>query len=221
MYEKLYKEFYDELNTAKASFLLWKKINDSTGDKKILASLNHTPTSWLIIRHSLQVTFLITLHRIFETGDDIVSADKLLVTCRDNIKIFSKKELEKRKCPKGIKAEWVDDYIANAFIPTVDDINRLRGELRKFRKIFNDIYRPIRNKVIAHNLISQLDKTNELFEKTNIDEIEDLITFLNALKEVLYELYENGKKPDLKKHKLDKRHYEDDYSRLMSIISSV
>lgn len=221
MYEKLYKEFENEIGTAVASYLLWKEIHNSTADKKILSAFNRTPTSWIIIRHSLQVTFLITLHRIFETGQDVVSAEKLLGTCVNDISIFDTTNLRIRKDPESKKPEWLDDYISNAYVPTVQDINMLRGELNNHRNVFNNIYRPIRNKVIAHNMLSHLDKSNELYAKTNIDEIERILEFLNALKETLFELYINGKKPDITKHKLDKRHYVDDSKRLISSIASV
>ncbi|MDP1679380.1 MAG: hypothetical protein Q8L02_04565 [Candidatus Nitrotoga sp.] len=221
MYEKLYKEFENEIGTAVSSYLLWKEIHDSTADKKILSALNRTPTSWIIIRHSLQVTFLITLHRIFETGKDVVSAEMLLATCANNISIFDKDSLKNRKDPDNKNPDWLEDYISNAYVPTVQDIHMLRGELQKQRNIFNNIYRPIRNKLIAHNMVSHLDKSNELYAKTNIDEIEKILEFLNSLKETLFELYINGKKPDTTKYKLDKRHYTDDSKRLISSITSV
>ena len=221
MYEAIYQEFQNEVGTAVASFLLWKKIHESTADKKILTALNITPTSWIIIRHSLQVTFLITLHRLLETDDECVTAEQLLRTCISDMSIFSKDALKLRKDPDNKKPDWLDNYITTAYLPTVKDMQKLRGELRKRRNTFNNIYRPIRNKLIAHKVIDHIDKSEELYSKTNITEIEDILVFLNALKETMFELYINGKKPDITAHKLDRRHYEEDYSNLIAKVSSV
>lgn len=221
MYDDIYQEYQNEVSTAVASFLLWKKIHDSTADKKILAALNHTPTSWIIIRHSLQVTFLITLHRILETDEECVTAELLLTTCINDMSIFSKDALKHRKDPGNNKPDWLDEYLTNAYLPTIMDIQILRGELRKRRNIFNKIYRPIRNKLIAHKLIDHLDKSEELYSKTNITEIEEILVFLNALKETMYNLYMNGRKPELSQYQLDQRHYEADYSSLISRVTNI
>jgi len=221
MYKILFQEFENELSTALASFLLWKKIHESTGNKKIVSAFNNTPTSWIIIRHSLQVTFFITLHRMFETGKEHASVEHLLSICLEEIDLFSKDELRNRKKPDILNNEDLEEYINKAYIPDEKDINILRGKLRKHRNTFNNIYRPIRNKIIAHNLLSHIDKSGELYEKTNIDEIESMLVFFNSLKQALYNLYHNGRKPDLTKYILDKSRYDKDYGKLISTITNV
>lgn len=219
MHKELYKEFRNEVGTAIASFYLWKKIEDIASNQKKLAILNITPLSWSIIRHSVAVTNLITLHRIFETDEECISADGLLKTYLNDISIFSTKQLRKRKDPNNENPEWLEEYIDYAYEPTEQDIHNLRGELRKRRKIFNEIYRPIRSKLIAHKVKEYVSISQELHSKGSMEEIEELLEFLYALKEALFELYMNGRKPDLTLYRINKRFYENDYDKLMQRVT--
>lgn len=215
MHKKLYKEFRNEVGTAIASFFLWKKIEEIATDKKKLARLNNTPLSWSIIRHSLSVTTLITMHRIFETDEECISADDLLKTYLLDISIFSTEQLRARKDPNNENPEWLEEYIDYAYEPTELDFHILRGELSKRRKIFNEIYRPIRSKLIAHKVKAFVDISQELHAKGSMSEIEEILEFVNAIKEALFDLYMNGRKPDLTQYRINKRFYENDYDNLM------
>jgi hypothetical protein len=221
MYDKLYKEFVKEIDIALGAFLFWKKIQEWTVSRETLKALNNSPTSWLVIRHSLQVTFFITLHRIFESAKGHASVDQLLIICKDNLEMFSQEHLRERKDPDNNKPDWLEEYISNAYIPEERDIHMLRGELRKRKNTFNKIYSPIRNKLIAHRILNDLSSSHTMFAETNINEIDDILSFLNSLKLSLYNLYENGKKPDLTIHAVDKEFYENDYNKLIEMITSV
>jgi hypothetical protein len=47
-------------------------------------------------------------------------------------------------------SEWLDTYMADAHVPTDNDFQKLRGELSKRQKQYEEIYRPIRNKIFVH-----------------------------------------------------------------------
>jgi len=198
MYDKYYQEYCNEVHLTLGTYLFWKMIqNRAASEPELLSGLNESPTSWILIRHSLQVTMFLTLGRIFDTDGDAFSADDLLKCCINEIDIFSKGKLRERKLKgkNGNIPDWIDEYIGNSYLPVEDDFQRLRGELTKRRKVFQKVYRPIRHKIFAHKDKKFIGKTDELWSETNIGELEEIVWFLNDLKRTLFETYENGRKP--------------------------
>lgn len=217
-YDTYYQEYCNEVHKAFGSYLFWRMIHQrSYSEKNLLDALNRTPLSWIMIRHALQVTLFMTLGRIFDTDGEAFSVDDLLRCCADEIHIFSKENLEARKIEEqnGRKPDWLDQYIADADDIQAHDFFRLRGEVSKFRKIFEKNYRPIRHKLIAHNEKNQIDKRDDLWQQTNIEELEKILWFLHDLKKTLFDAYHNGRSPVLKKRELDVAFYERDFAQLL------
>lgn len=221
-YEKYYQEFSNEVHKAIGSFLFWKMLqNRVASEPKLLDGLNNTPLSWIMIRHALQVTLFMTLGRIFDIDDEAFSADDLLKTCINDIDIFSSSNLRIRKMEDQQKEpEWLDEYIDAAYVPDINDFQRLRGELSKHRKIFEQVYRPIRHKLIAHTDKKFIGKADDLWKETNIVEIEELMKFLHDLQCTLFEQYQNGTKPTLQGRNIDCDFYESDYAQLLDLVKS-
>lgn len=221
MYEKYYKEFSNEVHKALGSYLFWRMIqNRAATEPELLNALNHTPLSWVMIRHALQVSLFITLGRIFDIDSDAFSADDLLKTRIDQIQIFTKKNLRKRKMRLvgGAKPEWLNDRINEAYEPVEKDFQLLRSELSKRKKVFEKVYRPIRHKLIAHTDKKFMGKADDLWKETNIGELEGILWFLNDLKETLSETYQNGMKPILQSREPDVDFYESDYAKLLDLV---
>jgi len=222
MYDRYYNEFENELHRTVTSFLFWKCLNDRPhGDKSVLAALNKTPTSWLTARHALHVTFFITLGRIFDKRKDAFTVITLLKYCENNIEIFSKNNLRERKLADfRDEPDGLDDYISNAYEPTKKDFEGLISQTETYKELFNDIYQPIRHKLIAHKSKSHLDKADELYKQTRIDDVNQILEFLNSIKEALFYLYMNGRKPDLSAYRLDREFYENDFNDLMELLKN-
>ncbi len=223
MYDRYYKEFCDEVHRILSSYLFWRMLNNRVAtDKKLLSALNRTPLSWIVTRHSLNVTLFITLGRIFDIDKDAFSVDDLLKCCIDEITSFSLESLRGRKMEgqNGVEPEWLSNYMENSYESTTEDFQRLRSEVAKRRKIFESVYRPIRHKLIAHNDKEYMDKADELWEETNISELEDILWFLNDLKETLFDTYQNGRKPILAGREPSLEFYESDFGRLLDNVKS-
>jgi len=208
--EKLLNEFRGEVTNATWSFFVWKEINNiASGDREIYQSLNKNAVSWNMITHSLQSNFFITLGRLFDVDGDAFSIHAFLRSCIKNIDQFSKESLRGRKLreSRGEYPDWLDEYIENAYTPTEDDFHRLRGETSKIHKQYEDIYRPIRNKVIAHKEKASLGNVEELFEKTNIGQIESFMFHLVQIQEIVFQLLYNGRLTQIGDHKFDEEEY--------------
>lgn len=224
MYDRYYQEYCNEVHKILGSYLYWRMLlKRAFEERDLLEALNRTPLSWIITRHSLQVTLFITLGRVFDADNDAFSVDDLLKCCIENIEVFSLESLKKRKIESqnGKEPEWLSKYIQNAYEPVVADFQRLRGETTKHRKVFEEIYRPIRHKLIAHNDKEYMEKADELWSETNIGEIEKIIWFLHDLKETLFNTYQNGRKPELLGSEPDVAFYENDYGELLNSVKNV
>jgi hypothetical protein len=221
MFEKYYQEYCNEVHMILASYLFWRMIqNRAASEEDLLYALNRTPLSWIFTRHSLQVTLFITLGRVFDIDNDAFSVDDLLKCCIEEIDIFSLENLRSRKIAdqKGKEPDWLDEYINKSYQPVEDDFQRLRGEVTKRRKLFESAYRPIRHKLIAHKDKDYLDNKDELWAKTNIKELEEIIWFLYDLQETLFDTYHNGRKPELKDREPNLKSYESDFSSLLDSV---
>jgi len=193
--QRLFNIYSNEVETVCQTFFLWKGINNiSSNNKDIFNGLNESPLSWNTITFSLQNYYFILLGRLFDTDGDSFSAHTFLRNCIENIDQFSKENLRKRKIESSSgDLSWLGSYLEKAYEPTEDDFQRLRGEITKHKKIYEEIYRPIRNKVIAHKDQKTIGIQGELYEKTNIGEIEEILNILFQVKEVVFQLLYNGK----------------------------
>ena len=83
---------------------------------------------------------------------DAFSVHAFLRCCIENIDQFGKKALRERNLRESREKnpKWLNKYINNAYVPTEKDFQRIKGETSKFQSQYVKIYRPIRNKVIAH-----------------------------------------------------------------------
>ena len=194
--ERLLKLFRDEITTACWAFFVWKTINNTAfGDDRVHKALNENALSWNIITHSLQNTFFVTLGRIFDVDGNAFSIHAFLRACIENIDQFSVEALRERKIREanGKTTGWLEDYLSDAYVPCESDFQRLRGETSKRHKQYEEIYRPIRNKVIAHKEQQTIENVDELFGKTSIDQIEEILNFLFQVQSIVFELLFNGR----------------------------
>ncbi|MBT6052884.1 MAG: hypothetical protein HOG49_39285 [Candidatus Scalindua sp.] len=223
MYEIYHKKFSNEVYSATGNYLFWLNLqNQPAGDKKLLDSLNVTPTSWIFIRHSLMVSLIMTLGRIFDTNGESFSIDDLLKSCIENIHSFNKSSLRERKIKDtgGKEADWLEEFIDNAYEPNELDFQKLKPQVKKHRETFNGIYKPIRHNIFAHTTKEHFGKTSEIWESTSKSNIEEILDFLTDLNLTLRETYHNGRKPVLSGAKMEKGFFEKDISLLLQRVKN-
>lgn len=118
--------------------------------------------------------------------------------------MFSKVSLLKRKHASQrlpVAANVYEEFVARAHEPTVKDLRRLRRHVTKYRKIYERNYSDVRHKWFAHRNVVDSEQVGELFAKTNTRELQKVFDFLNNLHETLWELFYNGRKPVLARHR--------------------
>ena len=107
----------------------------------------------------------------------------------------------------GIRPDYLDNYVANIWIPTRVDLNDLTRRLRPYRRKWNSDYIKIRDQVFAHTIAADLEDVAALFSRTVITDIEDIFQGLHDILDIVWELWTNGRHPN--RHKPSMRSIED------------
>lgn len=203
---RLHSLFSNELKTASWSFFVWKGINKvAVSDRIVHDVLNKNALSWVTISHSLQCTFFITLGRLFDIDGRVFSVHAFLRACMNNIDQFSREALKARKkslCQNGAPSR-LEEYVQAAYVPSKEDFQFLRDETSKKHKEYEEIYRPIRNKVIAHTEMQTVDNVHILFGKTTMEQVEGFLVFLHQIKMIVFDLLYNGNLSKIGDYKFD------------------
>lgn len=187
--------FHNEIITACWSFYFLISIKKiASADKEIRIALKKNTISWNIVLHSLQITFFITLGRIFDKDENSFSVHTLINTCIKNIDQFSKEKLRERKIKGWGKEDlsWVNEYIENAYIPSKDDFLRIKEGISKNQVIYENNYKKVRHKIFAHKDLKYINNSVILFKDINIKETENLLLFLYQTDRIIWHLFHNG-----------------------------
>lgn len=166
--------------------------------KSVHRMLNDAPVFWNTILGGLQAATFVALGRIFDQKSSH-NLDQLLRMAQRDRQIFSKASLGKRKQAESKNAyAWLNGYLLRAHEPTARDFRRLRSHVRKWRKVYEKNYQPLRHQVYAHKELAERQAISSLFAKTNIRELQRLLVFLGSLYQAMWELFNNGRKPVLR-----------------------
>jgi AbiU2 len=167
-------------------------------ENRVYRLLNTAPLFWNTILGGLQTAAFVVLGRIFDQ-DSPHNLGRLLRLAQDHPKIFSKDALARRKQgAEKTPPDWLDSYLKHVYVPKPADFRRLRGYVRKHRKIYLEKYQPLRHQVFAHKGLSDAADVSALFAKTNIREMQRMLVFLMSLYDALWGLFVNGQRPVLR-----------------------
>lgn len=167
-------------------------------NKPALAALNDTPLFWNTVKGARQASTWMTLGRIFDQTSSH-NVDKIVQLAQRHRAMFTKAALASRKRQASPSADkWLPQYLANVHEPTADELRRLRKHVAKRRRIYEDKYKAIRDKLYAHKEVVETAEVSKLFAKTTIRDVEAIIIFLKKLHLTLWELFFNGQKPVLR-----------------------
>jgi hypothetical protein len=191
--------FRKECEAGSQFFYTFRAVHELAKHRRhVFIFLNKHPLFWNTVAGALQTSALIALGRIFDQNSPH-NVDKVLHMASDKPGIFSKEALLRRKQGNQREApDRLDQHLRHAYVPTATDFRRLRGHIRKYRRIYESNYRSLRHKVYAHRVASDPSEIRILLAKTDIREMERLFVFLLKLEETLWQLFVNGRKPVLR-----------------------
>jgi AbiU2 len=207
-FERELEVFRTEAEAAIQFLYAYLAIHDTAGrNTKVRDMLNGAALFWNTTLGALQTATFIALGRVFDQhGKSKHNLDHLLRLAQDNPGIFSKAALAiRRQAQAPVPPPYLAQYLQTVYVPTAKDFRYLRALVKKNRKIYEAGYRDIRHKWFAHKEIADSAEIGELFAKTNIRELQRLVTFLGSLYDALWGLFVNGFKPVLRQRRYSVR----------------
>lgn len=199
-FEKQLELFRAEAESALQFFFAWDAVHTvAANDKAVFRLLNEAPLFWNTALGALQTSALVALGRVFDPDPGNFSVTRLLALAHANLDIFSKDALAIRKRKLSANAdEWLPEYLSDVYVPSRADFRNLKRHVSARRKLYEEKYRPLRHKVFAHRGVATREEVGDLFAKTNLKELQQLLVFLGRLYSALWNLYFNGHKPTLR-----------------------
>ena len=199
--ERLFREelaiCQDEVDKCNQFFYTFMAIHGEYGEKKEVKELvDPRPLFWRTVLGSLQEAMFIALGRVFNDGSTH-SLYSLKTQAKACPQMFTREALSRRKLALNLTDydKWLPQFIEEAHVPAEADFDYLRGQLATHRKIYNDKLLRIRDKWFAHREIGDKRLANELFAKTEVAELESMMTFITRYQHAFFDLFENGRRP--------------------------
>ncbi|HMD48403.1 MAG TPA: hypothetical protein VKG79_04870, partial [Bryobacteraceae bacterium] len=154
---------------------------------------------WRISSMSLQTALFIVLARILDSNDNVHSIHQVLNATMAHPEFFQGAAIRARKLAlPGLP--WapglLDECIQRAWEPTAQDLRLLKKLLAPHTAKFDAIYRPIRNQ-IAHIILKDESLILGLYNRTQKDDIDELLCCLHTLVHAIREMWINGRHPEL------------------------
>lgn len=201
-------DFNDSLNVIEknldeaigAYFVYDNIMQKAVVDKSFLIKLNQNSYFWHYILYSLQTTYFMSLGRIFDQRRGTLSINVFLNKCTENINLFSKVELKKRKAEHITDNDELQKYINNAYEPGSETFKDLKRIVKEYSKEYEKNYRDIRHLVFAHTKITKKKELEQLFSNTSRNKLEEIFIRLKYVMIGLFGLYHNGHKIELSKN---------------------
>jgi len=150
-------------------------------DENVRRGLNEEALFWNTVLGGLQCSLFIALGRVFDSSSKhgITSFLKLAA---ENQAIFQQEALARRKGA---------EYAADAREPGPQEFARMERLVAGYSERYNSDYRELRSRVFAHR-VHIGERVEQLFSKTNINELEQMVTFLGRFHNAWFNAFHNG-----------------------------
>ena len=199
LFESELEHFRNEVVDSTCSYYVPRTVSFlAAGNRAIHRALNRTPLIWNASATAFQNSLFVVLGRIFDqqSGHGI---DALMGLAQDNPNIFEKPALEARKRRADPNADhWLPEYMEQVYVPTPDDFRGLRRSIAEQRRVYEQQFREIRRKYVAHREIADPDAVAELFGRAQFAPLEQLLGYLESFHLSLQDMLLNGNRPELR-----------------------
>ena len=166
--------------------------------KNLLRVLNRTPTFWRTCYASFQSSAYLALGRVFDLKSPY-NIEALVASMEYDLSVFSRASLSARKASAGFAdVARLQQYVASAHVLDLSDIQRVRRAIARRRLVYDRAIMPVRHQYLAHRQAHGHASVQNLYGKGKVKEMWQLSCFLYHLHQSLWNLYHNGRKPELR-----------------------
>ncbi len=199
-FEDRLKVLQDEIAKAERCFYSYTALHNYLSDHKFEG--NKYSLFGNTIKDALLGYFFVIIGRLFDEDKKSQSVVSFVRYCKVYNSIFSKKHLQERKKSELTPSD-LESYMGR--IPSVtvskDDFETIETEIATQKLVYYEKYETIRNRIFVHEDLKTFHREDDPHPKDFINELEELLNFLNKVAQVFGDLYMNGTKIDLKKVK--------------------
>ena len=146
----------------------------------------------------MQSATFVALGRLYDDDPGVHSATAMLAFASRYLGLFSRPSLTARKIREGLSPTQAAAFVAGAFIPGQGALQHLVDTYEANGISYRDRVKPIRDQVFAHADRISPGERDALFEVVMVRDFERLAVFPLQLWDALFQLYRNGRKPDLR-----------------------
>jgi hypothetical protein len=176
--------------------------NAAAKDRKVFNLFNKDAEFWSLQLYALQQSMIICLGRVFDNVPGSFGINMLLSEAVKHPEFFSKDAFRIRRMA-GLSEvpDYLDEYVAAVYEPTVADLGRIHASLSSHRDVYTAAYGKIRSLVVAHSIVRNQSQIDAFFGKTVIaDAMEMFKALMNVMQAIYYDLWLDGRKPSLGSH---------------------
>ncbi|ANE57395.1 hypothetical protein [Methylomonas sp. DH-1] len=167
-------------------------------DHKSVNALNKNIHFWKIFESALTTKLFIGLRRLYDSSGDTFTVQSFIKDCIDHLDQFSSAALRKRKIEGSANAhEWIDGFMEDVHEPTAEDFKSLARLVKSSSKRMKGLYTDIASKVYAHAIHTDAHEIFKLSQGANFDEIESALTSIWHVYQQVWQMYENGRAPEM------------------------
>jgi hypothetical protein len=179
--------------------------NYAVEERAVFNLYNNSAEFWNLQHYALQQAMVIGLGRVFDDVPGSFGINKLFSEAIKHPEFFSRSALrERRMAGLQVAPDYLDEYIAAAFEPTVADIGRINATLSKHREEYKATYGKIRSLVVAHAIERDPDKIGSYFNATVIGNAYAMFkALLDAMRALHNDLWLNGRVPEIGSYAFD------------------
>ena len=198
---ELLNTYYGDAGQAAQFVYAYLAIHAVAGtNDEVRRALNNEALFWNTVLGSLQTSVFIVLGRVFDPNNQH-GPYAVLRAARGDPAVFGFDALAERKRKIfGDDKPGLATYIADINVPTEKHFARMQRVLDGYKKIFDDDYRDLRSKVFAHK-VYRGKQVSDLFSRTNIDDLQRMVTFLGRFFHAWSDTYENGSRLTLRRRR--------------------
>lgn len=163
----------------------------------LLKALNRSPVFWRTFYASFQSSAYLALGRVFDLKSPF-NIEALIASMEHDMTVFSRSALAARKSSSGFSdPAKLQGYVANAHVFTRDDVVRIRRAVARRRTVYDRAIMPVRHQYLARRQ-AHGDNVSKLYAKGKVKETWKLSSFLYHFHQTLWNLYYNGRRPELR-----------------------
>lgn len=192
------KTLRSETESTIRHFYAFQQFKYLLGDVGDVDLINRNGAFWRLFASSQLQSVFIGIRRIFETYPDTFNFAGAVRAVKSRIGEFQPEALEQRKLEEnnGQRPGWLDNYIAEAYIATIDDVDALARLVRPHRSTMES-YTYVADKIFAHAIITVDAEISEALAELQLEDIEASLNSVWHFYEQVWQMYENGRKPSL------------------------